>query len=261
MAIRKGTLEGKNCLIMRDPSQANSLIEGLKNYGANPILVPLISFRKRELTKREQMYLQQLSKYDWLVFTSQNGVKFFLEYVEKHHLSIPKQINVAAVGKKTSKYLEERGIRVDFIPKHFTGKTLAEDMKTFIRQGMKICVIKGNLAKSIVRDELNQLGAFVDELIIYETVFPEENRKGLLEKMSQLDDGVLIFTSPSTVEHFWNILSENGKLEQIHGKWIASIGPVTKEALESYGMPVHICPDEFTIEGLIREIHAFFNKK
>ncbi|WAA11205.1 uroporphyrinogen-III synthase [Fervidibacillus albus] len=256
--MKKG-LEGKKCLIMRHPSQAKSLIARLKQYGADPFLVPLITFRKSELTEKERRIIRQLPNYHWIVFTSQNGVKYFLEQMTAFFDLFPQQVKVAAVGKKTAEYLHERGIKVDFIPEQFTGETLSEEMKSLVQPGENICVIKGNLAKSSMREKLKKLGARVDEIVSYETQFPKENHRLLMEQLGQSEEGVLIFTSPSQVDHFWNILSTYGQRDRIQGKWIAAIGPVTKHALEARGIDVHICPDEYTAESLVEAIYLFFN--
>lgn len=260
MSTEKQALAGKKCLVMRHPSQANSFIAELEKFGAQPVLVPLISFRKTELSKGEGAVLNRLPEYDWFVFTSQNGVKYFLEQLSERGKGFPERVKVAAVGKKTGDYLLKRGIDVHFVPEHFTGDQLAGEMKKYFRPGDHLCIVKGNLARDVVRREAEKLGVVVDEIIVYETFFPVENQGMLLKELRNLHDGILIFTSPSTVTHFYQILTEHGETNLLKGKWVAAIGPVTKKALDRLGIPVHICPDEYTGEGLIREMVLTFTK-
>lgn len=258
LANERVELAGKKCLIMRDVSQAQSLINGVQSLGGIPILVPLISFRKSVLSDREQKQLKNLSDFDWLVFTSQNGVRFFLEQLAEYQLMFPEHVKVAVVGSKTKNSLLENGITPDFIPKKFTGEILAEEMKEFIKPGDKICIIKGNLARDRVSEVLKQSGAFVTDIVIYETFLPDESKEKLIEALQNHVD-ILIFTSPSTVEHFMDVLKMRKAETLLNGKWIACIGPVTKKALLKYNLPIHVCPEIYTIEHLLEGLKQFFN--
>jgi len=245
---------------MRDSSQAGSLIEGIRSLGGIPLLVPLISFKKTSLSGRERKQMNELARFDWLIFTSQNGVRYFMEQLKELGLSFPKHVKVAAVGTKTQSSLVNYGISPSFIPKKFTGEALAEEMKNCIKKNERICVIKGNLARNIVSTVLRDVGAIVEEIIIYETFLPEENKEKLIEALNNKVD-VLIFTSPSTVKHFIAILMEKNKRHLLEGKWVASIGPVTKKTLEENGIHVHICPNIYTVDQLLEELKLFFESK
>lgn len=260
MKLTLDRLANKKYLIMRDSSQAVSLIEGIRSLGGIPLLVPLISFKKTSLSERERKLMNELTSFDWLIFTSQNGVRFFMAQLEEMGLSFPEHVKVAAVGTNTQSSLVNYGISPSFIPKKFTGEALADEMKDFIEKNERICVIKGNLARDIVGTVLRNVGAIVEEIIIYETFLPGENKEKLIATLKNKVD-VLIFTSPSTVKHFMSILMEKNERHLLDGKWVASIGPVTKKALEDYGIPVHICPDIYTVDQLLEEMKVFFGKK
>ena len=104
---------------------------------------------------------------------------------------------------------------------------------------------------------LQTKGVTVDTIVSYETYLPEESKVKLMETMDKINIDVFIFTSPSTVKHFVEILGEKYK-ELLHKKWIASIGPVTENVLETYQIPVHISPSVYTINGLLDELETYF---
>lgn len=260
MTLNEGqnVLLGKKCLIMRDVSQANSLIKGIRALGGIPFLVPLISFRKKVLTSDEIETINNLTRFNWIVFTSQNGVKFFMKHLTERNIMFPKHIKVAAIGKKTKQCLQEFHISPSFVPNKFTGDVLGLEMKEVINKNEKICIVKGNLARDAAGCELRKFGADVHEIISYETYLPEESKKQLLQTLTEHRMDILIFTSPSTVDHFMGILKEYQKEDIFKEIWIACIGPVTKKALRKFNLPVHICPEVYTTDQLLIDLKNFF---
>ena len=177
--------------------------------------------------------IKTIHTFHWIVFTSQNGVHFFMKALQKMAIPKPRTLKVAAVGKKRNK-LEEWNITVDFTPQKFTGDHLAEALRERVSQDERILIVKGNLARDAVGQALQSLGGDVDEVIIYETYFPEESHSWLVKVMEKENVDVLIFTSPSTVENFVHIAGQHLP-RYIEGKGLASIGPVTKKAMRKYG--------------------------
>lgn len=261
MTLNKGQniLLGKKCLIMRDASQAYSLLEGIRVLGGIPFLVPLISFRKKILTSSEMETIKNLARFNWIIFTSQNGVKLFMEQLSDLNLVFPEHVKVAAIGTKTKQCLEEFRISPSFVPKKFTGDVLGQEIREVINKNDKICIVKGNLARDAAGEELRKFGADVQEIISYETYLPEESKEQLLQTLTKHRIDILIFTSPSTVEHFMGILKEHKEEKIIEGMWIACIGPVTEKALRKFNLPVHICPEVYTTDQLLIDITNFFN--
>lgn len=255
-----GSLSGKTCLIMRNASQAKPLIDGISKLGGHSILVPLISFKKKNLDEQETKMMKNLSSYNWIVFTSQNGVRFFMDELKEQNLSFPEKLKIAAVGTKTKKLLNDYGLSISIVPKKFTGDVLADEMKQIITSEDRICIVKGNLSRDIVGKVLAEAGAKVESIINYETYLPEESKTKLWETVKTEKLDILIFTSPSTVDHFVQILGTS-YLNFVGNKWIACIGPVTKKALEKYAIPVQICPENYTIEQLLDDMNLFFSKQ
>ncbi|MCU9614036.1 uroporphyrinogen-III synthase [Caldibacillus lycopersici] len=254
-------LAGKRCLIMRNPSQAKQLVNGIRKLGGEAVNVPLISFRKTIVNEQDQLIVKNLATYDWIIFTSQNGVRFFMEQLQESDESFPKHVKVAAVGKKTEQLLHDYGVTISFIPSQFTGEALAAEIIPYIQPMDTICIIKGNLASNIIYDELRAKTPNVHELIIYETYLPEESKERLAAQIREEAVDLLVFTSPSTVQHFLLVIEENKLQQKLMGKIFACIGPVTKKALITAGFPVHICPKIYTGEQLLKETKQFFVRK
>lgn len=260
MTKEKKVLSDKGCLIMRAAPQAEPLVRGIRSLGGIPYAVPLIAFRATELTENELVAVRRLSGFDWIVFTSQNGVRFFIEHLNRLNMDFPADVKVAAVGTKTERYLQKFGITPCFVPEEFTGDALAEELKERITENEQVCVVKGNLARDIVSRTLREKGATVHDLIVYETVLPEQSRKKLIETLKTNQIDVLLFTSPSTVRHFMEIVRDEG-MDEVQNCIIACIGPVTKKALETYGMSVHICPGTYTSDALLSALKNYFLEK
>lgn len=252
-------LAGIKCLIMRPADKNHPLVKGVRELGGIPIQVPLIDFRKASLSGQEIETVKHLHTYDWTIFTSQNGVHFFMETLAEWGIAFPEGMKVAAVGRKTESALNEFGVAVDFVPDKFTGDDLAVAMRERVSIDERILIVKGNLARDAVGQVLKMMGCHVDEVVIYETFFPDESKSQLVAALEIEDPDVLIFTSPSTVENFVHIVGE--RLERfIDGKVIAAIGPVTEKALKKYRMPIHVCPDIFTIDELLNDLALYFEE-
>lgn len=257
--MRESTLalDGKKCLIMRQADNEHPLVKGVKQLGGTPLQVPLIAFKKKRLSEREIEAVKKIHTYDWCVFTSQNGVHFFMETLSEMELTFPKEKKVAAVGSKTEKVLNSLDITVDYVPEKFTGDHLAAAMRERVSPGERILVVKGNLARDVVGQVLKEIGCIVEDVVIYETVFPEESKVRLVHVMEREHPEVLIFTSPSTVDNFVHIAGDRLP-EFIDGKVIVSIGPVTNKALKKYEMPIHVSPEIYTIDEMLKQLALYY---
>lgn len=258
MSGESSALNGKSFLIMREPSQAKQLVDGIHRFGGQTHLVPLLGFKRHDIGEREISILKNLINYDWLIFTSQNGVKFFMEYLEEYDFNPPVKSKIATVGTKTLEALESYGLKADFVPGTFTGDDLGEELKGLIGLNEQVCIIKGNLAKDKAGIVLKQSGIHVDEMVVYDTFLPDENKLRLINCLKNFQIDGLIFTSPSTVQHFVTILQEDGSMDLITGKAIAAIGTVTEKALLDSGFTADIRPRVFTGEALLSEIVKFY---
>ncbi|KXG11500.1 hypothetical protein AT864_00583 [Anoxybacillus sp. P3H1B] len=247
-------LQGKSILVTRGKEQANEFSAKLRKAGACPIEIPLISISA--VTEREHVEkcLSRLSSYRWLVFTSANGVRFFFSFITDK-TTLP---HVAVVGTKTAHALEKRGIHPDIIPDRFVAEGLAEAMKAAIEPGDRILLVRGNLARPNLKEELAELGAEVTDLVVYETHLNESGKEELFHLLSKRAIDIMTFTSSSTVQSFMQMVEGENWQELIESCVIACIGPITKHTAEQFGLTVHICPDQYTIDDMIEAMEKFF---
>lgn len=230
-------LAGKRILITRPPHKAQPFAEQLRALGAEPVVLPMITI---EPVQR----IHDTSAYDWVVFTSANTVQTLADDVQ-----LPQ---VAAVGIATAGALQDRGIQVNLIAESHTAESLFETMTAALTlKGLKILLPQGDLARPLLGDLLRRAGALVNEVIVYRTIRPAIDPSLL----SQPYD-VVTFTSPSTVQHFIDLLDSKVSDETR----IACIGPVTAAAAQEAGLPVHIMATPHTVEGLIEAMCDYFQE-
>jgi uroporphyrinogen-III synthase len=245
----------KKVLVPRGANQAKSFSQLLKRYGGIPVEIPLIAFRPRAISKELNEYLTLLHTYDWVIFTSNVTVETFLTFVEKEQLGTSSKI--AVIGKRTEKVLEEKGLKVEFSPTEYVAEAFVDEFLPFIRSGMKVLIPKGNLARDYIADSLRKNGAIVDEAVVYETYMPEESRSKLAFAMENEGLDILLFTSPSTVEHFMDVIIELGLESCLNECLIGCIGPSTEKKLKSYNLKVHASPKVYTVEEMIKSMNTY----
>lgn len=250
-------LKNKHILIPREKKQAKSFSEIVKKLGGVPVEIPLLAFKPTELTMEIESAIHKLSQYDWVIFTSKVTVETFLSFVGVSTSDFPK---IAAIGEKTAKALSNNGLQVHFIPAKFMAEAFISELSSQIKQGTKVLIPKGNLARNLIAEQLRNLGAKVDEVIVYETFFPPESKAALRQKVIEQELDIIPFTSPSTVDHFMEVIKENELWDELSSFTFACIGPVAKKRAESYGLPVHAVPSVYTVEGMVKEIAHYISE-
>ncbi|WP_040207758.1 uroporphyrinogen-III synthase [Neobacillus jeddahensis] len=249
----------KKVLVPRGKDQAKSFSQQIARYGGIPIEIPLIAFRPIENNQHLQDCLQALSTYDWIIFTSNVTVETFFSFYKKEEVNenFPK---IAVIGKKTAAVLNELGLPVAFVPSAYVAEVFINEFLPMIESGTKILVPKGNLAREYIASSLTDVGALVDEVVIYETYMPEENKLRLAQMLAEHQLDILTFTSPSTVDHLMSVVEEFHLDEQLKDSLIACIGPVTEKKLLEYGLTVHASPQEYTVNEMLHCTIAFLEK-
>lgn len=199
--------------------------------------------------------------YNWIIFTSVNGVNAFFQRLRAQQLDIRSlgAAKICAIGPKTAQALEERGLLVDVMPEVFRAEAVIEALKDRITPGDRVLLPRADLARQVLVDSLQQLGAQVDEVIAYQTMLADAtDTELLLEKLQAGEIHVLTFTSSSTVTNFLKLLGDHRHLLQ--GITVACIGPVTAQTAEKHGLHVDVCAEQYTIDGLVAAIQAYFSK-
>jgi len=239
-------LFGKRIVVTRSRMQAGKFSKNLSALGAEVLEIPVV---KSELPDNKQDFIDALltlNSYDWLVFTSVNGVATFFEFFFRQFKDMRDigGAKIAAVGPATAAKLREFHLQVDVMPDEFVGRKIAEAMaKHSSIENTKICLLRAEKANSDLPDALQELGAIVDDVGLYKTV---------LETEDFLQHGAdwLTFTSGSTVEFFHVRFDLPKVLERFPKMKIASIGPETSKALAALGLKPALEAKEHTTAGL-----------
>jgi uroporphyrinogen-III synthase len=278
-------------LVGRAKHQAGSLSVELRKLGAEVLEIPFIEIRKPRSFKALDSALRNLHRYDWLILTSVNGVEAMWDRAGKlrlgsaletaahvqaraknsegHYfnraqttksdraLAADARLRVAAIGPATKKAIEQRGLKVDIVPKEYVAESVVRSLKRKVK-GKRVLLVRAKVARDVIPRELRKAGAHVDVVEAYETVVPLTSRTRLQVALRNpaKRPHVITFTSSSTVRNFVQLLGK--KKVQLAGILTASIGPVTSGTLEEHKLPVDIAAKDFTIPGLIAAIVKAF---
>ncbi len=255
-------LFGKKFLVTRAREQASDLSERLEELGAMAVEFPTIGILPPESWADVDHCINQLVLYDWIIFTSANGVKFFLERLftlgrDVRDLKGPK---VCAIGPKTAESLEALKIRVDFVPREYRAEAILEGLRKENLKGKKILIPRAQIARDILPNELRKAGAAADVVEVYQTVLPKENVDEIRELLKKGVISAITFTSSSTVSNFVEMFGKREAQELTAGIPVASIGPITAERARSLGIETTVMPEEYTIPALVEALSDFFKK-
>lgn len=248
-------LAGKRIVVTRPRGQAAPFIGKIEEAGGTAYAVPLIAFRPCT-DGREEAVLAGLHTYDWILFTSQNGVNFFMQ--QAGHLLHKIRAKWAAIGTQTARAAASHGLSVSYTPDRFSAEDLADEIKQGFFVPEKLLIPKGSMARSLIAETVRQAGRQADEWIVYETYFPLEERENLLKLICTENVDMITFTSPSAVRHFMQTLQ--GAQMPLPKTDYGVIGQVTKKEALSVGIPISVCPAEFTIDALVKEISRFYKE-
>lgn len=261
--FEKKPLLGRKILITRARHQAAHLVQLLHNHGAEPISFPTIEIRPPENWDGVDRAIDNISKYDWIIFTSTNGVSFFMGRLRDRNMDIRdlKGIRIGAIGSSTAQCVEAMGIKVDLLPEEYRAEGILEELANEEVRGLRFLLPRAEKARDILPEELGKRGADVDVVAAYRTVIPDTGGEEIISliKDSQID--LITFTSSSTVTHFVEIIGNDTLAELLKGITVASIGPITAEKAKELGIETDIMPDEYTIEGMIREIVRYYKEQ
>ena len=269
-------LKGVRVLVGRAKHQAGALSAQLRKQGAHVVEIPFIEIRKPRSFKPLDAALKNLRTYDWLILTSVNGVEAMWDRIQHKLLAPPWKSGalaprsriknygalapaIAAIGPATKKSIEQRGLKVDVVPKEYVAESVVRSLKNKVK-GKRVLLVRAKVARDVIPRELRGAGAHVDVVEAYETVVPQSSRRKLQEilKSKSKRPHVVTFTSSSTVKNFIALLGKTRP--NLLGVRMASIGPVTSATLRECRLSVDITAKEFTIPGLLAAITKSFEQ-
>ena len=250
-------LFGKRVLVTRSREQASELSELLREQGAEPIEFPVIRISPPESFDELDAALERIEEYDWLLFTSANGVWA----VTARLLELGRDIRwlkgpkIGAIGPKTAESIACLGIGVDFTPSKFVAESVVEEFPED-PSGKCILIPRAKEAREVIPEKLAERGAHVDVVTAYRTESDGSDRSDRSDRIREmLDSGeidIITFTSSSTVKNFVKLVGASVP----EGVKIACIGPITAQTAESLGLRPDIVAEEHTIEGLVQALIA-----
>lgn len=258
-------LTGKTVVITRARTQADEFVSELERYGAQVVVCPTIEIKPLEDYARLDEAIEHLYGYDWLIFTSVNGVDHFFERLSQqqrdaHELD---EIKVCAIGDATADRLHSSHVHVDVVPAEFKAEGVYAALVSFVGgeeslRGVNILIPRASVARDFLPKALSQAGARVDVVPAYSTALPDDLDKGHVAAMLSGSADCIAFTSSSTVKNLATLFDTQDLSEPLKNVTVACIGDVTARIANEYGLTVQIQPSEFTIPALARAIAEHF---
>ena len=243
-------LFGRRIVVTRDLRQAAELCDPLEALGAEAISLPMIEIRDAADPAPLDQAIAHLETYDWLIFTSVNGVRHFVERLDRSAVDFRSlKAKIGAIGPATRAAVEALHLKADRMPDEYVAESLIESFASDDLNGLRILLPRAAVARDLVPVELSRRGAVVDVLEAYRTVVPE-NAATRVRAVFAHPPHWITFTSSSTVKNFLAVAGS----EALDGVKIASIGPVTSQTLREHGLKVDVEANPHTMEGLVRAI-------
>lgn len=257
----KQPLLGHKVLVTRAKNQASELSDAIRELGGEPIEFAVISMRQPsspELLERLDAAILNLSAYQWVFFTSVNGVEFCIRRLLELGLTIQslRGTRIAAVGPKTAEALQKHGLTVELIPQEFVSEGFVSAIRPYIQQGDRALLPTADIARTIISQQLSELGMDVTQVIAYENVPDEEIGPEIIDLLRDQEIQIVTFTSSSTVRNLLAAIRSyhDEPLDLLKNISVACIGAKTADTARELGLHVSVVAKEYTIPGLVQSL-------
>jgi uroporphyrinogen III methyltransferase / synthase len=261
-------LLGRTIVITRALAQAAEFAAELERYGARVVACPTIEITAPESYAPLDDAIENLYGYDWIIFTSVNGVDYFLKRLTElgHETSELDDLRVCSIGEATAVRLRDAQIHVDVVPEQFKAEGVFDALTSYLGgpQGLhalNFLIPRAAVARDYLPLALEGAGARVDVIAAYRTVRPESSDRGRVEAL--LAGGAvdcITFTSSSTVANFAQLFDATDLSELLEGVAVACIGDITASTAAEYNLRTDIQPREFTVTALARSIADYYSQ-
>jgi len=254
-------LWGKTAVVTRTREQASALSSLLSAAGARCLEVPTMEIGPPDDWAPLDAALAKLSQYQWLVFTSANGVAAFIKrlFEQGRDVRALGGLKIAAIGPATAQALGAWGLKADVMPSQFKAEVLLEALSPQVSPGDKVLLARAQIAREVLPQGLVRLGVEVDVAPVYKarhvTQMPPEAQAAFKEGKAD----ILTFTSSATVHNFALLVGKERFQALAKNAVVAAIGPITGGTLKEYGITPQIQPQDFTIPALVEAIVDYFN--
>lgn len=251
------SLKGRRIVITRPREQAADWSERFRELGAEVLELPLIQVAAGTDAATMDDVMAEFGSYDWLVFTSANGVRFFLEEFRRRHDDIRALglIRIAVVGEATAAAVRDYWLRVDLSPGKPTAEALAAEMEaTGSLDSAKVLVVTGSLNRDTLTRRLSEARAIVDQVQVYRTEETDLKAHPIARDFRERGADIILFASPSAAQSFLDqaaaLRLERGAKKPLAG----SIGPTTTAAMKQLHLPVDFEAEEPTVQGMVAAV-------
>ena len=251
-------LFGKRIVITRPRAQASRFADLLEQHGAEIFRFPTIETIPMDSYQELDAALDTLNSYDWLIFTSVNGVRYFFDRLQQRRQDIRSlgKIRIAAIGPETARSIQAHHLRVEAMPKEYKAEALIELLKA--EKAQHILLPRAAEARAILPQELRAHGAQVDEIATYRTIRPQGRDEALRDMLRVGQVDLITFTSSSTVRNFMDFFSGEDVPSLLGDTGVGCIGPITAATAQENGLIVTIQPSSYTIPDFAEAIVEYF---
>jgi uroporphyrinogen III methyltransferase/synthase len=249
-------LAGRRIVVTRPDAQAEELCARLQGLGAVPVRLPTIDVLPAESGAELDGALSTLHEWDWVVFTSANGVRFVFDRCAELNVAANewRAVSVAAIGPATAAALAERGVRPAAVPGEYLAERIADAVGEL--RGRRFLLLRADIAGDALPRKLRAGGAYVEEVVAYRTRPRGPDPEAAVVLGAGAD--AITFTSPSTVRGLQGMLGERWR-NALGKAAIISIGPETSAAVRELGLTVDAEAGEHTVDGLLSALTGYFH--
>jgi uroporphyrinogen III methyltransferase/synthase len=259
--FEKRPLFGRRIVVTRSRDQASDLVKALSDLGAECLEFPTIRTAPPDDAAPLDRAIADLPAFDWIVFTSVNGVKCFFEHLfaSGKDVRAMSHLRTAAIGPATAERLRSFGLKSDIIPENYRAEAIISAFRRENVKGKHILLPRAQAARQILPEELTAMGAKVREVAAYKTESPSADSHLWVERLAARPADLITFTSSSTVKNFKAMLPASRSDELTAALPAACIGPVTAETAQKLGFDVRVVADTYTIPGLCEAVLTYFS--
>jgi uroporphyrinogen III methyltransferase / synthase len=249
-------LFGQRILITRPREQAAELVAPLRALGADTIELPTIAIEKPASWSALDKAIRDLRRYHWVIFTSANGVRKFLERLRERggDLRALAKAQLAAIGPATAEELRKNCLQVDVVPKDFVAEGLIRSLGRKPLRGKNVLIPRAKVARDVLPEALRKRGARVDVIEAYRSVLPPESVARARSIFEKNPPTLVVFTSSSAVSNLFEMLPTDYGAAKLRDVKVACIGPITSHTAREHGLEVAIEPRRYTVPALVDAI-------
>jgi len=255
-------LAGKRVVVTRAAEHSQSLVDVLRDAGAEPVLLPLVAFAPADNLAELDACLKNSARFDWVFFTSQNALRAVQQRCATLGLALPQifsAVKIAAVGPATAEAVTAAGLTVNFISRIHTGVALAEELSAEEKR-KRVFLPRSDRANPDLVEVLNLHGWQVTPVVAYKTVSPNSDSSETQEYLLRGDADAILFFSPSAVHHLRDLLGAQRFRDLSRQSVFVAIGPVSENALKAEGVDRILLAADATVAAAVATLSEYFAK-